>query len=145
MAHFFDSLYPYYGASDDWIPVTHPGGSLYFYHERLVRQQLFRYLASEFEGYKRIFTDVYMYNDDLRREVLKSTEELEDELRLKGPLPTAHYDLVLDMVETKDGKIIWQYYYGDHNTRTLFWLKPYDMHDLLRDVPGVEEPGHISE
>jgi len=90
-----------------------------------------------------------MYNRNLREEVLtyaKQLEELENELRLKGtPFPTDHYDLVLDMVETKDKKIIWQYYYVDHNNRTLFWLEPYDMHDLLRDIPGVEEPGHISE
>jgi hypothetical protein len=41
-----------------------------------------------------------MYNRDLRKEVLKSAEQLEDELRRKGmQLPTAHYDLVLDIVE----------------------------------------------
>jgi hypothetical protein len=145
LTNIFNSLYPYYGASGDWIPVTHPGGALYFYHERLVRRQLFHYLASKFKIFKRIFTDVYMYNDDLREEVLKSAEQLEDELRRKGPLPTAHYDLVLDVVETKDEKIIWQYYYVDHNSKTLFWLEPYDMNDLLRDIPGVKEPGHISE
>jgi len=86
-----------------------------------------------------------MYDNNLREEVLRSAEQLWDELRRTGPLPTAHYDLVLDMVETKDETIIWQYYYVDHHSRTLFWLEPYDMSDLLQDIPGVEEPGHISE
>jgi hypothetical protein len=87
-----------------------------------------------------------MYDRNLREEVLICAEQLEYELRHKRmDLPTAHYDLVLDMVEMQDGEIIWQYYYVDHTNRTLFWLEPYDMNDLLRDIPGVEEPGHISE
>jgi hypothetical protein len=47
MNSFHHSLYPYDGASGDWVPVTHPGGALYFYHRILVRQQLFCYPPSE--------------------------------------------------------------------------------------------------
>ena len=88
-----------------------------------------------------------MHDPNLREEVLKSAEQLEDDLRRKGmPLPTTNYDLVLDMVETKDKKIIWTYYYADHCEKTLFWLEPYDMArgGLLLDVRGAKEPGHIS-
>jgi hypothetical protein len=58
--------------------------------------------------------------------------------------PTGDYDLVLDIVETKDKKTM-QYYFVDHNTRTLFWLEGYDMNCLLDDIRGAEEPSHISE
>jgi hypothetical protein len=90
-----------------------------------------------------------MYDPSLREDVRKSAELLDEklaELEYHGkPFPTGNYDLVLDIVETKDKKTIWQYYFVDHNTRTLFWLEIYDMSSLLSDTLGVEEPGHISE
>ena len=89
-----------------------------------------------------------MHNPNLREEVLKCAEQLENELGDKGmQLPTTSYDLVLDMVETKDKEIIWTYYFVDHFQKTLFWLEPYNMARgrLLVDIRGAEEPGHISE
>lgn len=89
-----------------------------------------------------------MYDSNLRGEVHKSVQVLEtklSELEYSGmPFPTANYDLVLDIIETEDKTIIRQYYFVDHDTRTLFWLDYYDMRTLLY-VPGVTEPGHISE
>jgi hypothetical protein len=84
-----------------------------------------------------------MCDRDLRAEVLACAGQLEGQLRLTY-IPTAHYELVLDRVETKDKQIIWQYYYVDHENKTLFWLKPYPIRDLLCNVRGVEEPTHIS-
>ena len=86
-----------------------------------------------------------MCDRDLREEVLASHRQLENQLRLTGMhLPTAHYDLVLDRVEARDKQIVWQYYYVDHKNKTLFWLEPYSMRPLLNNIPGVEEPSHIS-
>jgi hypothetical protein len=86
-----------------------------------------------------------MYDPDLRTEMEQFTELLSEEFRRRGySLGTSLYDLVLDRVETKDGKIIWQYYFVDHETKTLFWLNHYDMRNLLREVYGAGEPGHIS-
>lgn len=59
------------------------------------------------------------------------------------PMPT-NYDLVIDIVEAKDKTII-RYYYADHDTKTLFWLDNYNMKETLIEIPGVKEPGHISE
>src|SRR5712672_3052318 len=91
----------------------------------------------EYKIFKRIFTDVYMYNPDLRAEVYKFAEQLKQGLweTNRAPLPAIDYDLVLDIVETKDRRIIWKYYYVDHITRTLFWLRPYNMRDLLAAIP----------
>lgn len=89
-----------------------------------------------------------MYDPSLREEVRKSAQLLDEKLAaLERPFPTDDYDLVLDIVETKDKRTTRQYYFVDHNTRTLFWLEDYDMSKsrLLEEIPGVEEPGHISE
>ena len=87
-----------------------------------------------------------MYDQSLREEVEKCAALLHEKLESCGrPFPTGDYDLVLDIVETKDKKTNRQYYFVDHNTRTLFWLEVYDMRRLLRDTSGVTEPGHISE
>jgi hypothetical protein len=92
-----------------------------------------------------IFTDVYMYDPHLRAEMDKFIEKLQEKVLHFGySLNPGSYDLVLDRVETKDGKIIWQYYFVNHKTRTLFWLDYYDMKRLLREVYGASEPGHIS-
>ncbi|KAI0293521.1 hypothetical protein BC826DRAFT_374000 [Russula brevipes] len=53
------------------------------------------------------------------------------------------YDLVLDIIETKDKRKIPQYYYVDHDKKTLFWLDGYDLSNVLYEVPGVQEPDHI--
>ncbi len=89
-----------------------------------------------------------MYDPGLREEVHQSIEllkekyvELEDQREF---FPTSDYDLVLDIVQTRN-KTIRQYYFVDHKTRSLFWLDVYDMNHLLSDTVGAEEPGHISE
>jgi hypothetical protein len=90
-----------------------------------------------------------MYDPSLREEIRKSVEVLDrkvSELQSSGlsfRLPT-NYDLVLDIIETEDEKTIRQYYFVDHSTKTLFWLDFYEVGGLL-DLPGVKEPGHISE
>ena len=90
-----------------------------------------------------------MYDQSLREEVEKSARLLDEklaELEYHGrPFPTGDHDLVLDIVETKDKKRVRQYYFVDHNTRSLFWLDIYNMKKLLNDTLGVVEPGHISE
>jgi hypothetical protein len=89
-----------------------------------------------------------MYDPSLREEVQKFAGLLDEklaELEYRGRrFPTGDYDLVLDIVETKDKKTM-QYYFVDHNARTLFWLDDYDMSCLLDDIRGAEEPSHISE
>ena len=90
-----------------------------------------------------------MYDPNLREEVYRSVQVLETtllELEESGiPFPTANYDIVLDIIDTEDRTAIQQYYFADHNTRTLFWLDYLDMKPLLYDIPGVKEPGHISK
>ncbi|KAI0306292.1 hypothetical protein B0F90DRAFT_1814217 [Multifurca ochricompacta] len=118
-----------YSKAGDWVPVTCPAGALYFYHEEW-----------------RAFTDVYMYNADLRAEINELAKQLNRTFwDLKHRSPSVEYDLVLDRTKTKDGKsFTWSYYYVDHKTRTLFWLDSYDgKYTLLSEARGLTEPGHV--
>ncbi|KAH9071193.1 hypothetical protein EDB83DRAFT_321597 [Lactarius deliciosus] len=110
---------------EGWVPATHPGGSLYFYNAE-----------------RRIFTDVYMYDDDLSAEIHAFAALLDKERT--EPLPTDNYDLVLDIIKVTDDETVWAYYYVDHVSKTLFWQHFYECKDsLLREVHGVQEPGHL--
>lgn len=86
------------------------------------------------------------YKVDIFVDVLcgKSLELENNGMPFNLPMPT-NYDLVIDVAETRGKTTILQYYYVDHDTRTLFWLDRYDMKPLLCSVLGVREPGHISE
>jgi hypothetical protein len=88
-----------------------------------------------------------MYDLGLRTEVDGYIYQLERQLAELNPNwgPMNRYDLVLDILETKDKKKIPQYYYVDHDKRTLFWLDGYDLSNVLYEVPGVQEPDHIRE
>ena len=84
-----------------------------------------------------------MYDRTLRAEVQAFALYLER--HRPSPLPTDNYDLVLDVINKEDGKIIWAYYYVDHDSKTLFWQDSYECgNSLLREVRGVQETSHVS-
>jgi hypothetical protein len=87
-----------------------------------------------------------MYDPGLRTQVDGYAYHLERQLAglnpNQGPLVN-QYDLVLDIIETKDKKEIPHYYYVDHDEKTLFWLEGHDLSDVLHEVPGLQEPDHI--
>jgi len=60
-------------------------------------------------------------------------------------IPSGDYDLVLDIMPTKDRKVLWSYYYACHETRCLFWLEQYDGDHLTFELDGVGSPAHVSE
>ena len=83
-----------------------------------------------------------MYDRSLNIEVQAFALHLERNRHIR--LPTSNYDLVLDINKEKD-KIIWAYYYVDHDLKTLFWQDPYNCGDsLLSEVYGVQEASHVS-
>ena len=42
-------------------------------------------------------------------------------------------------------RVLWQYYYVDPQTRSLFWLRPFDVGGDLEEVYGDVSPAHFSE
>ena len=73
---------------------------------------------------KKIYTDVYMYDPSLSKEIQAFASYLERSRTT--PLPTDNYELVLDVIEMETDKIVWAYYYVDHDSKTLFWQDYYD-------------------
>ncbi|VDC02730.1 unnamed protein product [Peniophora sp. CBMAI 1063] len=113
-----------------WEPVTHPEGGLYFCHRE-----------------RRVFTEAYLYNDVYMEEV----ELLIDYLnRLSvaytgAPLPS-DCDLVIQVTHNKsedDKRTAWHYYLADHETRSVFWLRPFQAGDHLGEVYGDVSPAHF--
>jgi len=95
---------------------------------------------------QRLFTDTDMYNPDLREEIEHFYLYLQKVLRIEGlTIPSGDHDLVLDIMPTEDGEILWSYYYACHETRCLFWLERYDGDDMISELEGVESPAHVSE
>ena len=54
------------------------------------------------------------------------------------------YDLVLDIMPTRDKRIQWSYYYACHKTLCLFWLEGYDGDYMISELPGVDCLAHVS-
>ncbi|KAH9025120.1 hypothetical protein EDB85DRAFT_244049 [Lactarius pseudohatsudake] len=124
------SQYSHAQCPEGWKPATHPWGALYFYNAKW-----------------RIFTDAYMYDDNLSAEIHAFATVLDDELanlRIQNSFPT-NYALVLDIIETEN-ETYWAYYYVDHDSKTLFWLHPYECKgtgSMLCEVRSVGGPGHV--
>jgi len=95
---------------------------------------------------KRLFTDTDMYDPDLREEMKQFYLYLQLIRRIERlTIPSGDYDLVLDIMPTKDRKVLWSYYYACHETRCLFWLEQYDGDHLTFELDGVGSPAHVSE
>ncbi|KZV67868.1 hypothetical protein PENSPDRAFT_754574 [Peniophora sp. CONT] len=113
-----------------WEPRTHPEGSLYFYHQE-----------------KRIFTEACLYLPNYLEEVEQLVIYLQQLLQAQPAAPpSADYELVVqitfDKSEVEKG-ILWQYYYVDHKTRSLFWLRPFEVGEHLTAVCGEVCPAHF--
>ena len=92
---------------------------------------------------KKILTDVYLYDPELSTEIHAFAAFLDS--KRTSPLPTNNFDLVLDVIKAGVNKIIWAYYYVDHDTKTLFWQDHYDCgKSFLREVRGAQGASHVS-
>ncbi len=86
-----------------------------------------------------------MHDQALKEEMEEFYSYLQKILRVD--IPSEKYDLVLDIMPTKDKLIQWSYYFACHETRCLFWafwLEAYDASYMLSGLYGVESPAHIN-
>ena len=127
------------------MPATHPDGALYFYDEERVRVSLIaKYPVIAYSPLKRLFTDTDMHDKTMKDEI----EHFYDYLRRlidndQLYIPSKNYDLVLDIMPIKDGRILWSYYYACHEERCLFWLETYDASFMISELFGVKSPAHV--
>ncbi|KAI0315001.1 hypothetical protein OF83DRAFT_392027 [Amylostereum chailletii] len=114
----------------DWTPMVHPEGALYFYHKE-----------------KRIYTEVYIYEPNHREEVEVFAQYLEDFLHsMDMSPPSDDCELVLEVSFSKEegDSIVWSYYYVDHRTKTLFWLRPFVADHIMTEILGFSSPDHFN-
>ncbi|KZV64936.1 hypothetical protein PENSPDRAFT_756880 [Peniophora sp. CONT] len=116
----------------EWCPLTHPEGSLYFFHP-----------------IKRIWTNAYMYERLYHDEVEECAAFLGRSQQVfldNGSSFPADYETVIEIGTSEYGEddLHWQYYYVEHATRAVFWLQN---HVLSKEVHGVKggafSPDHI--
>ncbi|VDC05707.1 unnamed protein product [Peniophora sp. CBMAI 1063] len=97
-----------------WVPFTHPEGSLYFRHPQ-----------------KRVWTNAYMFERLYHDEVEECVAYLEE----------FQYALLDRGVD--DDVLMWYYYYADHRSRSIFWLRRRILWKEIEDVKGAFSPDHI--
>jgi hypothetical protein len=85
-----------------------------------------------------------MHDPTLKEEMEVLYRYLQKILRDDELLIPSDYDLVLDIMPTKDKRIQWSYYYACHKTRCLFWLEEYDGNHMISELPGVDCLAHVS-
>ena len=64
----------------------------------------------------------------------------------KGMSLPPERELVIEVgaSESSDDDLMWQYYFVDHATRTIFWLQRYILWKELEGMRGDLTPDHIS-
>ena len=85
-----------------------------------------------------------MHDPTLKEEMEVLYRYLQKILRDDELLIPSDYDLVLDIMPTKDKRIQWSYYYACHKTRCLFWLEEYDGNYMISELHGVDCLAHVS-
>ena len=85
-----------------------------------------------------------MHDPTLKEEMEVLYRYLQKILRDDELLIPSDYDLVLDIMPTKDKRIQWSYYYACHKTRCLFWLEKYDGSYMISELPRVDCLAHVS-
>lgn len=112
----------------EWQPCIHPEGALYLYN-----------------GRKRTFTEGHI-NEYLFHLMDRCADELYDLARTQSPnFDAGDIELVVQVEPNQTDSC--QYYFVDHETRTLFWLHVYDQATATEAVfdgfQGVSDPSHI--
>lgn len=97
-------------SAGEWAPCRQPEGALYFYHPDRVYYvtSLSLNLADTRPALQHIYTDVYMYDDTLRKEVETFANYL-DQFLLSSQmtLPSNQCELVLELRSADNGKTEW--------------------------------------
>lgn len=114
-------------APEDWIPLMHPEGALYWVHEKAP-----------------IYTDTNMCDLNLRQQIEEALEEINELRETCPPLPVGDWELALELGEDEEtGEPICSYYFVCLSTRCLFWLHDFDPESALAGLRGVTEWPHI--
>ena len=139
------TLVPIDSAPDDWIPLIHPEGALYWVHRTEVSSGPRTHAPTDPTRFKPVYTDTNLCDQDLRQEIEQSVEEIAKLREISPPLPE-DWELVLELgVDDETGEPTCSYYFVCHSSRCLFWLHEFDLESVLDGLRGVTEKTHIRE
>ncbi|KAF8814754.1 hypothetical protein BYT27DRAFT_7205709 [Phlegmacium glaucopus] len=111
-----------------WTLCTHPEGACYFYNAE-----------------KRIFTDVDLYDSAYFKRIVRHIGIIETFIATNHILIPAETDLVLDINLDANDTYVTDYYFANHQLRTIFFLDHFSS-DLLRnweEIKGVSSSRHL--
>ncbi|KAG2150763.1 hypothetical protein DEU56DRAFT_908400 [Suillus clintonianus] len=111
-------------AVEGWEPLTHPEGSLFFYHPYKVR-----------------LPSAPMY-PEIAVKLGKAVEKAYEEARNADIFLHPSVELALELVR-KNVRESWGYYFADHERRVIFWSEDHKSRSLMNEVRGVERKSHI--
>ena len=93
---------------------------------------------------------MYIYDSDKLVEIETFADYLDccrEVLMQNGRQFPENYELVLDLgpsTSPEDERALtWRYYFVDHATKSVFWLRSVEMDDYLSEVKGMRSPAHV--
>ncbi|KAF8814748.1 hypothetical protein BYT27DRAFT_7205702 [Phlegmacium glaucopus] len=111
-----------------WTLCTHPEGACYFYNAE-----------------KRIFTDVDLYDSDFFQRIVLHIGIIEAFITRNHILIPEETDLVLDISLDTNETYVTDYYFANHQLRTIFFLDHFSS-DLLpnwEEIKGISSGRHL--
>ena len=97
---------------------------------------------------QKVWTNAYMYDRRYHHEVEDCVAYLDHLFHETSPpdgksVPT-DYELVIEIASSDtDDELLWQYYYVEHASRSIFWLEDHLLWKELEAVKGILSPDHI--
>ncbi|KAF9225083.1 hypothetical protein BS17DRAFT_879243 [Gyrodon lividus] len=112
----------------EWLPVTHPEGALYFYHQD-----------------QRIFTDADIRQPQIAKQIASYADGLRQLVEKRHPgIVTTDTELALELSDEENKEESCKYYYVDHQKRVLFWAHEFIPEvESMENVKGVSNLGHV--
>jgi hypothetical protein len=112
---------------EGWTPYVHAEGQLYF----VSRGRVARFITEE-----------YLYHNNVREEVERFMDVLEQKLRSIGD--SDRWKGIDVLMEIRSYEPEWAYYMADHESRCVMWLEAKDLTDLSAQCYGAESMAHLS-
>ncbi|KAH9478558.1 hypothetical protein JR316_0009015 [Psilocybe cubensis] len=113
-----------------WLKYVHPEGLRYFYHEQ-----------------KRVFTDADLFDSKILAQIMEDIELCENFITENAIRMPANIHLAMHLYYKEDDPSIIEnnYYYVDHDTRTVFFLDTYDPSNLFSwyEISGCRTDSHL--
>ncbi|KAF9485036.1 hypothetical protein BDN70DRAFT_927827 [Pholiota conissans] len=115
-------------APGGWVRLAHPEGACYYHHPE-----------------KRVYTDSYINDPEIRNRVMDDITRLERLQRQFSESILQDATLMIDVNRADKGNFETSYYYVDHSQKTVFLLHPLEAWDIncAQDVQGITSRRHL--